>query len=299
MENSSKTANGSISVNECLGEGWTLAKRYARVALLYWFCGLILALLAALPMRSALLAETGDSLILDTLLSGPNYTYLNDFLQNYGSALSPILNQSLWLMVLQLLVLVFLAGGLTNLVVKRPASYDRQQFWAGSGVYFWRMLRLTLFFLLIHGLILALFAWIYLLVTKGMSPANLETEAIITSCLTWLVPLYVMVAIIPMMWQDLAKIQLVQTDARFIWPPVGRAWKLMRHHFSRLYPLALLLLLLGLLLFGFTYVFNTLLEVQSFGTIVLSFIGSQLIVILRFGLKVMSMAVWAAGSGDS
>lgn len=296
MENSSNTEPSTLSIGQILGEGWQRTRRYAKIALIFWLLSLVLALVASLPLRATLLAETGNSLILKDLLRGPNYTYLNDFLQNYGSALTPILNQSILIVVLQLLLIIFLTGGLVKTMVVQPARFDRHLFWGSSGTYFWRLLRLTIFFLVVHVLVLVFFGWIYLRVTKGMSPANLESEAIITSCLRWLVPLYLLVATIPLLWQDLAKIALVQSDSRLIYQPVHQGFKMLRKNFVKFYSLALILLVIGLALVGINYLLHAVIDIQSYATIVLSLLATQVIVIARYFMKVFGMGIWFAAS---
>lgn len=294
MENSSIVEQKTPTIGEALRAGLAMTIRYWNVTLIYWLCGVGLALIAALPFRATLLAHTGNTLLLDELIPGFNYTYLNDFLQNYGSALTPLLNQSLLILLVQFLLLVFLAGGLTKTVVDQPTAFSNTLFWGSSGAYFWRMLRLSLLFIVLHGIVLGVFVWLYLKVTKGFSPSALENEGIITSCLRWLVPLYVVFAALPMLWHDYAKLRLVQTNARWIWPPVGQAGKFIRRHFIKIYSLYALVLLMGLALLGLNYTLSSILSVQSLSTILLSLFLTQLFVILRFALKVLNMNSVAA-----
>lgn len=289
MENTSTIEASQPTVLEAFREGIKYAGKYWKISLIYWASTLGLSLIVALPFRSTLLAETGNSMILHDLVAGFNYTYLNDFLQNYGSALSPIMNQSFLVLLAQLILLVFFAGGLTKTLVAKPSIYDGRLFWGGSGHYFWRMLRLTLFFVVLHAIVLVLFGWLYLKVTKGMSPANLESEAIITSCLRWLVPLYVLVAAIPMLWQDYAKLQLVHADATWIWPSIRKSGAFVRGSFPKAYGLYLLSLASTLLLFGLNYLLQEAFAIQSVGTIFLSLILTQLLVVTRFALKVLTL----------
>ncbi len=278
------------SIGKALREGLGMTVRYWKITFIYWLCGLALALLAALPFRATLLAHTGNTVLLNELIPGFNYTYLNDFLQNYGSALTPLLNQSLLVLIAQFMLLLFLTGGTTKVIVDQPDRFSGTLFWGGSGTYFWRMLRLSLFFLLLHAILFGIFVWLYLKVTKGLSPALLENEGIITSCLRWLIPLYVLVAAIPMLWSDYAKLRLVQGDTRWIWPAVNQSGKFIRRYFFKAYLLYLIILLIGLSLLGLNYVCNTIFSIQSFGTILLSLFLTQLFITLRFALKVLNLS---------
>lgn len=278
----------SVSVIGALKQGFSAALGHLWIGLVFWGASLLLALLAALPFRSLLLGEAGNSLMLKDLVKGFDYTFLNDFMQNYGSGFTPILNQSLLLLGLQYLLLIFLVGGLVKVLWEQPQPEYRSTFWSGAGTYFWRMLRLSVFFLLIHGLVLVVFGFLYFKVVKGFSPQALESEGIITSSLRWLVPLYVLVAAVPMMWQDYAKVFLVKNNNRFIWSPIGEGGRFVIRHFVKAYPLYLLNMVLVLVLFMVNYFLVSLFDISSLGTIIGTFLLSQLFVFARYTMKVVN-----------
>jgi hypothetical protein len=276
------------SVLAALKQGFSVALGQGWITVVFWGASLLLALLAALPFRSLLVGEAGRSLMVKDLVKGFDYTFLNDFMQNYGVGFTPVLNQSLLLLALQYILLVFFVGGMVKVLWEHPAANHRAMFWSGSARYFWRMLRLSLFFLLVHLLVLAVFGFIYLQVTKGLSPRALDSEGIITSSLRWLVPLYVLVAAIPMMWQDYAKVYLVKNDHRFIWSSVGEGARFIINYFTKAYPLYLVNISMLLLLFGGNYFLTSLFEISSLSTIIAAFLLSQLFVLARYGLKMVN-----------
>ncbi|PSR10776.1 MAG: hypothetical protein DA408_20765 [Bacteroidetes bacterium] len=272
-----------------LRSGFRQAWRYRRSILVMYLATLLLAGLAAWPLHALLQAEVGHSAWVQAMVKGFDYTFLNDFWQNYGAGFIPVFNQSVVLVGAYFLLLVFLTGGLASLLVQQPATFDRAVFWGGSATYFWRMLRLTLFFLGVHALVLALFGGLYYQVTKGLSPMALDNEGIITACLRWLVPLYLLVAALVFMVQDYAKLMLIQGEYRWIWPAVKKAFSFNRRHFRQTYGLYLLNMgLLGLLLGG-NYYLSTAFQVTTTPTILLSFVLSQLFVLARYGLKVINL----------
>ncbi|WP_367390404.1 hypothetical protein [Lewinella sp. LCG006] len=289
MTNLDTASNASSqSVFAALKQGISAACRQWWMSLLLWATTLVLALLAAIPVRSLLAAEAGKSLMIKDLVKGFDYTFLNDFMQNYGSGFTPMLNQSLLLLAVQYLLLVFFVGGIVKVLWEQPSQDQRPMFWSSSARYFWRMLRLSLFFLVVHLLVLVIFGLLYMQVTKGLSPKALDSEGIITSSLRWLVPLYVLVAAVPMMWQDYAKVYLVKNDHRFIWSPIGEAGRFLIRRFPKAYPLYLLNIGILLLLFAVNYFLTGLFEISSLSTIIGAFILSQLFVFARYGLKIVN-----------
>lgn len=278
----------SIGVLAALRQGGRDAKQYKGIIIIFWGGSLLLALLAALPFRSLLIAEAGQSLIVNDLVKGFDYTFLNDFMQNYGSGFTPILQQSILLLAVQYLLLVFLVGGMVKVLFTQPVQNYRTVFWSGAGRYFWRYLRLSLFFLLVHVLIVVFFGWLYLQVTHGLSPKALDSEGVITTTFRWLIPLYILVAALPFMWQDYAKVLLVKNDDRFIWPSVGQALRLLVNNFTKTYLLYLLNIGLVILVLGLNYILTGSWEVSSFTGVLFSFLGSQIFVVVRYLLKVVN-----------
>lgn len=281
--------NQSTTIFSVWRAGFATLRRYPRVVLVFWGASLLMALLGALPLRSLLLAGAGKSLMLQDLVNGFDYTFINDFIQNYGSGFGPVIQQPIWMLVVQFPLLVFLTAGLTKLVYEQPGTHFSATFWSGAGRYFWRMLRLALIFLVVHLLVLGFFSWLYLLVTKGFSPQALENEAVITRSLRWLMPLYIAVAAIPMLWQDYSKVIMVKNDHRWAWPAIAAAVSLSVKRFRLVYPLYLLnmLLLAGVLLLN--YFLSLTFTISSLSTILLSLVLSQVIVLGRFAVSVVNL----------
>ncbi|MEL7221914.1 MAG: hypothetical protein AAGJ93_11385 [Bacteroidota bacterium] len=274
---------------QALQAGFSDSRRYWRVLIPFYTITLLLAGLTALPWRALIYAEAGQSLILTDLVKGFNYTFLNDFLQNYGAALGPLLNLSLLALIPYLLAMVFLVAGLIALIVKAPATYERAVFWGGGGEYFSRILRLTLLFLLVHGLVLFLFIWLYLTVIQGASPAKLDNEGIITASLNWIIPLYVLVAAFVFMWQDYAKVFLIRQKERWIWRPIGQSIRFVVQNFKDCYITYLLNMLLLALVFLVNHLITAAFEIDSAYTIFASFLISQVFLLARYVLKVVNL----------
>ncbi|MEM1216551.1 MAG: hypothetical protein AAGJ82_12740 [Bacteroidota bacterium] len=231
-----------MTIGRALRGGIVKAWSCWRAVLLLYLGLLGAALLGAVPWRSLLAAEAGQSLLLKDLIKGFDYTVLNDFVQTYGAGLAPALSTTLGAVVLFFFVYLFLLGGTLAVVISTAAHFERATFWAGAGSFFGRLLRLTLFFWVLHGLLLAAFGGIYWKVTKGLSPQALDSEGIITASLNWLVPLYLFFLSFLLMWQDYAKLQVVRLDRFWNGRAIRSAASIAFGRLRLTYPTYLLLL---------------------------------------------------------
>lgn len=277
---------------------FTAFKSGAKQSLKYWRISIILyvgllvsALLGALPWRNLLSSQVSQSLMIGDLVDGFNYTFINDFIQNYGAGVSPVLNMSLLSVVVFLVIYLFLSAGALGTIFKQPERFDRQLFWGSAGQYFWRLLRLTLFFLILHGVLLAFFGWIYWKVTKGLSPQALEQEGIITACLRWLIPLYLFAVSFLLIWQDYAKIQLVKVNRFWIWKAVRAGAKSAFGGLHLTYPVYILFVATQAVFWWIFHRLDLLVERTDDSTILMALLFFQLALLIRLFWRI---ANWSA-----
>lgn len=273
------------SIRTALRRGLAAAWGHRRAVAILYLATLLLAALAALPFRAWLLRDAGHSLMLRDIVSGFNYTFLNDFILNYGAGLAPVLNQSVLLLGVYLLLMVFLTGGLVHGLWVQPTQYQSAAFWAGCGRFFGPLLRLTLVFWVLHALVLGVFLALYAAATRIYAPHLIADERIFTSTLCWLVPLYGLVAAVFFLWQDIAKLTLIHQGGT-VWTAFRQSTKGLWAHFRLAYATYLLgAAALGVLL-GINYFITTAFAVDTGCTIALSFLITQAVIWLRYSLRV-------------
>ncbi len=265
--------------------GISQAWRYRKIILIVYVLTLTLAALVAIPFKGLLESKAGHSLIVKDLVKGFDYTFLNDFLQNYGEGFLPILDQSILVAGLYFVFMVFLMGGIVKVLVDAPVIFDRSLFWGAAGQYFWRMIRLTFYFLIIHALVLGVFVFLFLQITKGMSPAKLDSEVVFMDTINTLGPIYFLVGAFFFMWQDYAKLFMVRNDNNLIFKPMLASLRFVINNFRKTYGLFLLNLLFLIILIYINYLLSKLFDIQSLSTIVWTFALSQMFIICRLFLK--------------
>lgn len=252
------------------------------------------SLLVAYPVHHLLVEQIGHSLSAETLIKGFDYTLWNDFNNAYGSSITPIMDQSIIVMALAMLSLIFATGGTLATFLRQPARYDGGLFWGQSAAFFWRLLRLTLIFLVIHGLVLGLFLGIYYVLSNGWAPFTLENEGVLAVNFRWVAPMYGLALFFVFIWQDLAKLRLVQEDRKSSFVAWWQGLKLMlRHPFYFGGWMVLYGLISALALQLSTWLQHLFDGSTSTGALLLLLLVSQLLILLRLTLKIMHWSVFS------
>ena len=270
-------------------EGWKAVFRNGRMWLALYLFNVLLALLAAFPFSGYLGKTIGQSLELQRSLSGFNYTFATDFLREYGQGLSGILDASLGFTGLYLLVSIALTGGILLVFRHFSGPFQWAVFRQGCARFFWRLLRLTLYFALLHISVLALFGGLFYLATGGLSIFQMETELELVRPLYFILPIYLLVAAVFFMVQDYAKVHIVQADESLLTRPIRQAFGLAFRNFGPFFLLYLLNIASLLVLFGIYWWISSRFQATSGGTIAGLFLLGQAFVAGRIGLRLLNL----------
>ncbi|MGB0862721.1 MAG: hypothetical protein ACPGXZ_07365 [Saprospiraceae bacterium] len=248
------------------------------------------ALLIALPIKAYLESHAGHSLMVEDLVKGFDYTFLNDFMTNYGSGFAPIFQQSLLVIILFLMVMIFLIGGILSIYQQQPNKWDSQLFWGKSAVYFWKMFRLSIYFVIIHFLVIGLFGFFYYLAIQGFS---LKDDTVIFTTWKWLLPLYIIVSAFFFMWHDYTKIMVINHQNRWLYTSTIQAFRFILKNFKTVYLLFLLNIGLLFLVYGINYFFTSFLKTGQNAPFYIAFLISQFFLLARLSVKLIN---WSSAS---
>lgn len=254
-----------------------------------YMASLLIALLAVFPLNGFLTKTVGNSLSIKDTIAGFNFEFTADLLNNFGANLSPILNQSLIVLGFFFVLFVFLTGGILNILKEDRSSFFAPDFWRGCTKYFWRLFRLTCYFLLVQGLLLLLFFNLFKMISGGLSPFLLESENDWTRTFNILSPIYVFFASIVFVVQDYAKIQLVKED-RFI--VLGVILRSFGWVFKRFFSCLLIFILTGLTALFFWWLYSFIspkINADSSLAIGLSFLLGQVFLFVRIGMNLLNL----------
>ena len=270
--------------------GWKAVFRNGRMWLVLYLSNFLLALLATLPFSGYLSKTIGQSLEPGRNLSGFNYTFINDFIREYGQGLSPILDASMGFILLYLLFSVALMGGILLVFRHFSEPFQWVLFRQGCFRFFWRLLRLTAYFLLLHVAVLGLFGWFFYLATDGFAVFQMETEFELVRPLYFILPIYLLVAVAFFMVQDYAKVHVVQVDEALLTRPIRQAFGLVFRNFGPFFLLYLLNIASLAVLFTLYWWISSRFQATSEGTIAGLFMLGQAFIVGRIGLRLLNLS---------
>ena len=158
-------------------KGIWLSLQKIRMWILLYLINFVFALLAAIPMSNLLEEKISRSLAPNRLLPGFDYTVFQDFMNEYGDIYSAIFGQSQLIVFFYFFLSVFLVGGILKILKNNRDRFNFQSFWSGCTFYFWRMLRLTVYFLIVHVVILSIFVVLVYYGKFEGGLAGVESEA--------------------------------------------------------------------------------------------------------------------------
>ncbi|MEM6318241.1 MAG: hypothetical protein AAF960_11270 [Bacteroidota bacterium] len=250
--------------------------------LLLYALNFLFAVLLAYPLSSFLGDKLVNTMAVDVLLERFDFTVFIDFFNEYGDVFGWLLNQSVAAILLYLLLNVFLVGGILTVFV-RPQRTSVTNFWSGGAHFFWRMLRLTIYFLLFQGVLLGIFLTIVSSIFSNW-PEGFDNEEQIVQRLFIIIPVYLLLSTVLFMVQDYAKIRLVNSNKSLVTLPILRAFRWTFRHFGQ----AFLLYLLNLLTFG--VLFFIYLQMHFDSAVLATFLVGQFFVIARIGTKLLNLA---------
>lgn len=256
---------------------------------------LVLGLLVALPMFSTLKAEDGDSLAPLQMLAGFDYTIYSDFMAQSDKAISPLLRVGRWMGLAYLLLSVFFAGGILYWFAQPGPAFRMVDFWRASSTYFGRFLRLlgvTALFVFSAG-----FIWLVIGVLVIVGLEDTLTERGLFGIGAGFFGLFVLAATLVLCISDYAKVLMFREDETNAFRAFGRAAKLVRGNLRATFGRYWVLLLVGAGLFGLYFLFDDLITMSNWPTILIMLVVQQAFVMARVVLKVWNLGVVSATYG--
>ncbi|MEO1627537.1 MAG: hypothetical protein AAFV25_20470, partial [Bacteroidota bacterium] len=281
-----------MTVLTAFGKGLILLFRSLRMWLLFYLINVGLALIVAAPLHDLIQSKLGRSMVLEDLLEGFDYSVFRDFLNldQVKGAITTINNQSVGMLLFFFVLSIFLMGGVLQRFKEHDQRFRFSHYWAGCSRYFWRLLRLTIYFSMVHAVVLGLALMLFFVLVGGGNLESLSSEAEYFWALQIVLPVYALLASVFFMVQDYAKIHLVHKDRSWLFGTFWESFYIVFSNFLRTYPLYLLQALVFVGLFAaYWYVDQQIQAIDARG-VALSFALGQAFVLARIGSKFFNLA---------
>lgn len=273
--------------------GFRLATYNFKLWSLLYLINLLFAGLVIVPVLYYLGNKLAFTKATDRLIGGFDFTLFSDFLNQHPAFLRFLSTQTLVVGILFLLLYVYLTGGILTRFKNMETDLHRfGEFWAGCGKNFLRLLRLSIYFLIIHLGV----AWLFFTIFKWSVQGGLEnftSEAAIFFRAKICFFFYGIFALFFFMVHDYAKLMVVSSNRRWIFQPFWSAFRLVIKNLRTTFGLYLVLFgifVLISLLYGLT---DSLIHRMGIPSLAL-FLTGQIYVIVQIGFKLMNLGsvVW-------
>jgi hypothetical protein len=253
-----------------------------------WFITLIIVSLVALPMKGALNAGLGDSMITEKLAHGINVEVFADLGANLSSLTSYFLSGLLMIVLISFITNSFLAGGLFNSLREFAGTFSTRKFFLNSAKYFWSFILISL----ILDLLILLAAFLIIIIPVSIvAQSEASSEGALFKTFIIAASVFLIVLIWLLVVADYARAWQVNQKRNACLKALGFGFRKTIRTFLSSYTL-MLILIFAQLLFGslVLYVLSGIKPAAGTG-IILLFLLSQVFFFIKVLLK-----AWRYGS---
>ena len=221
------------------------------------------------------------------MLNGFDYAFTTDFVREHGGGLPIIFNLSQGILIIYFVFSVFWMGGILKVLKKEDNPFSFRKFLQGSAHYFWRLIRLSIYFIIFHVINLLIFVFIFLKI--GVSPFEMESEVIIINSIKIMLPIFLLISTILFLVHDYAKIQIIHQKKKIITRPILDSFRFVFKNFKKCIGLYLLNLLTFGIFFGIYWLLSNSFKSTTSPSIFLLFIIGQAFIFSRIATKLLNI----------
>jgi hypothetical protein len=271
-----------MKIINSLKTGMVRSARAWKGILIVWFVTLITVSLVALPMKGALNAGLGNSMITEKLANGINVEVFADLGANFGSMSSYFFSGLFMIFLISFVTNSFLSGGLFNSLNELSGSFSSGKFFKASAKYFGSFILISL----ILDLVILLLAFVIIGIPVSIvSQAETSSEGVLFKTFMITTSVFMMILFWILVVADYARAWQVSQKRSACFEAVSFGFRQTYRTFFSSYPL-MLILILAHLLYGVMvlYLISRFKTVTETG-IVLLFILSQTLFFIKVLLK--------------
>lgn len=279
-----------MSILKSYQYGWSQLLLKYKLWIILFLINIAFALFIFLPLKGFFTDQIGQSLMMDQTRHLFDYTFVNDFLNNYGLGLEGILGVSKWIAFLYFLLNVFLVGAMLEFIRVDNVKYNHNSFFIGGIKNYWRLFSLSLLFLLLQILLIFVFFKLFSGLLGSLSPFEIDLDTDVISLVQILIPIYLLSSFILFLIADYSKISLIYHPDRNILRHIKYAISFISKHWLRAFLLYFLLLVSFLIIAAVHHYLQSILQNETGVWLLISLLMGQLFIIFRIGLKFVNLS---------
>jgi hypothetical protein len=267
--------------------GFSASLKSIRMILLIYLSYLVIALLLAIPFYGLFRSAAGNSQLPDALMNGFDATTIREILANGGKFFGFYLKAFLPWIIVFLMFQVYLNGGIFSWVSNPRGKFNFSLFHQHGRKFFWRFLKLTVYFLIIH-LIIGLILYLPYIIISGSQEGLTDRQ--VMEPLAFIIGGHLILLVFLFLLADLTKSRLFEQDSRKVLKTIFKCIVMAFRRFFSFYFLGLLLMVLPLTLFAVFYLVRKSMVANTSGIILCVFIIQQVMIFIRVYLRVWRLA---------
>ncbi len=262
-------------------QGWQWAFGNWRLVLLLFAINYLFSAFATKPLIQSIQSQLGDSKMLENIYDGFDFTLISDLYRAAPDTLGIYFSFAIWLLPIYGIWMIFSNTGTAFKASQQSNDNTLKSFWSGGSQYFFRISRLTCYYLLL--LIAMLFILAKLGFDSGTNILMLENEDIIIQKTYRLAGVTIILIFLLKTAFDYCKLLIVKSGNTFIHQHILTATKAMVN--SKLILLALVYLVSLIVVLVIFYC----IKMHSDSTM-LTTIVTTLLVLARIALRLAKVA---------
>jgi hypothetical protein len=277
-----------MKVFASLKSGMSGSFRVRKGVFIVWLFTIILVSLVAFPMKSALKAGFGDSMITEKLVKGIDVEVIADLGSIFTSLMSYFSTGLLILLFTGFLINSFITGGLFDSLKESKTSFSTGEFFLSSSRNFLSFLVISL---LICSIILIMLILIVVVPVSVVAQSEIASEGSVFK--TFLITAFIFFPVMTILFlvADYARAWQVSNERNACFRALGFGFRQTFRTFFSSFFLMLVLLIVQILFGCLVLIILSGMKPQTGGGIFLLFLISQFLFIIRIFLK-----IWRYGS---
>ena len=198
------------------------SKEFWRLVLAIFGFQFILASTVGLQMMQVLDASLGNSLSIEKLRTGFDYTVFTDFVNTHGGSFSVLYGQMRWMVITYLIFGSFISTGVIYCIANNGRHLS--DFFKGGVQYFFKLFLVDIIFAFTSVVVLGVsFAIVGMLF--GIAPTSFDNELVFLRWTLLIAILAIILIVFLTIWKIKIKFNHIQSDSG-IWSSIGRGLKL-------------------------------------------------------------------------